>query len=335
MDLNRIVADRLDGWVPIRVSCERTEPVVEWCYVGARRFEEPFFDETVRECFRSPFSVLFRHQTSMATLAERARVRPGLPPDGFIFHMSRSGSTLVAQLLSTLPDTVVISEAGPIDAVLRAHLAYPEVSDEVRVEWLRWIVSALGQRRSGDERHFFVKFDSWSILAFDVVRRAFPDVPWIFLFRDPVDVLVSQLARRSAHLVPGVLEPALVGLDEDSARALHPAAFCAHVLARVCDAALEAVAAGRGLLVNYRTVPEEVFSTVAHAFHLHLTADNVSRMRERALLDAKNPFVLYATDALQDRRAREAATEAASLELIPLYDRLEALRVSRADIGRA
>jgi hypothetical protein len=36
-------------------------------------------------------------------------------PDGFVFHMSRCGSTLVAQMLAVVPDHVVVSEAEPLD----------------------------------------------------------------------------------------------------------------------------------------------------------------------------------------------------------------------------
>src|SRR5262245_66577730 len=38
----------LEGWIPIRVSWVVPQPVVEWCYIGRRRYSEPFFAETVR-----------------------------------------------------------------------------------------------------------------------------------------------------------------------------------------------------------------------------------------------------------------------------------------------
>ena len=51
------------------------------------------------------------------------------------------------------------------------------------------------------------------------VRRAFPDVPWVFLFREPVQVLASHLRQRGAHMVPGAIDPALFGLDPGIDRA--------------------------------------------------------------------------------------------------------------------
>ena len=175
---------KLDGWLPIRVDWsamspqlagrDAVEPLVDWCRVGARRFVEPFFGQTIEKCLREPFSLLFRHQTSLEVLVEWQRARPGLQPSGFIFHMSRCGSTLLTQMLAALPQNIVISEASPISGILRAKSSM--ATDEQKVAWLRAMLSALGQRRSGRETHFFVKFDSWHTFNLSLIRRAFPDV---------------------------------------------------------------------------------------------------------------------------------------------------------------
>src|SRR5215208_1425097 len=114
-------ADRLAGWVPIRLYREQSSAFVDWCYPGERRFTDPFFDQTVEQCLRHPFNLLFRHQTPIETLGQRHESHPGLPPAGFIFHLSRCGSTLITQMLAALAKNVVISEAAPIDSVLRAR----------------------------------------------------------------------------------------------------------------------------------------------------------------------------------------------------------------------
>jgi len=69
---------------------------VDWCHLGSVRFTEPFFDQTVNQCFRHPADVLFQPETSMSALGELHERRAGLAPSGFIFHASRSGSTLVS-----------------------------------------------------------------------------------------------------------------------------------------------------------------------------------------------------------------------------------------------
>src|SRR5688572_7060783 len=111
----------LDGWVPFRLFSRGGEPWVDWVHLGDARFTEPFFEQTIRRCLRHPADALFRHQTPLTALSELYRQRPGLTPAGFVFHWSRCGSTLVAQMLAALEQSTVISEAGPLDAVLRAN----------------------------------------------------------------------------------------------------------------------------------------------------------------------------------------------------------------------
>jgi len=121
------------------------------------------------------------HRTPIAELGDWHAASPGMMPAGFIFHMSRCGSTLISQMLAALPQTVVISEASPIDWLARTT----RVSEPVRSQWLRWMVSALGQRRSGTENRYFIKFDSPTVMALPFIRRVFPSVPWVFAFRNP------------------------------------------------------------------------------------------------------------------------------------------------------
>jgi hypothetical protein len=71
-------------WLPVRVAHD--DPGVDWCHFAGERLAAPFYANTVRRM-----------------------------PDGFVFHMSRCGSTLVAQMLAVVPDHVVASEAELVD----------------------------------------------------------------------------------------------------------------------------------------------------------------------------------------------------------------------------
>lgn len=153
-----------DGWIPFRLRHGASGLRVDWCYLGGLRFTNPFFEQTVNQCFQHPANVLFQHETPISALGELHERRAGLAPSGFIFHVSRCGSTLVSQMLAALPENAVISEAGPIGAILRSHLREPGITDDERVLWLRWLLNALGQRRFPAEKHLFVKFECWQIL---------------------------------------------------------------------------------------------------------------------------------------------------------------------------
>lgn len=305
---------------------------MDWCYLGARGFTEPFFDQTIQWCMSQPFNLLFHHRTPIEMLAERHEIKPGLQPTGFIFHMSRCGSTLVSQMLAALPRTVVVSEASPIDAVLRSHFRVPGLSDEERIDWLRWIVSALGQQRLGDENQFFIKLDSWNTLVLPLIRRAFPGVPWIFLYRNPVEVMISQMKRRGAHMVPGVIEPSLFGLSNDSIFLMQPEEYCARVLARICEAAVEHHESG--MLLSYKQLPEAMWTSIPHFFGIEYSTPDIERLNRVAQLDAKNPSLHFTNDTEgKNRSATEMIRNLADELVVPIYKQLEAARKTERTIS--
>jgi len=317
----------LEGWIPIQLYAKAREPQVDWAYLGKRQFREPFFSETVEDSLRLPFNLLFRHQTSIEVLRRLYEEQPGISPAGFIFHMSRCGSTLVSQMLASVPGNIVISEASPIDSVLRGDWGH-ELTNDGRVELLRWMVSALAQPRMGNERRFFVKFDAWNILHLPLIRQAFPDTPWIFLYRDPIEVLVSQSGRLGAHMIPTVIPPDLFGIDFQTLNSLSPQDYCSRVLAATCEAALRHSPSG-GRLINYAQLPEVVWLSVLDFFGVKLTEDDLATMKAAVKFDSKNPLTVFNDDRPRKRdQATESLRAAADRWLYPIYEQLEAARLA-------
>src|SRR5438034_6204511 len=99
----------------------------------------------------------------------------------------RAVAQRISRMLAAVSQNIVISEAGLIDSAIRPKSRSTSGTGEQRIEWLRWVVSALGQPRLGTEKHLFIKFDAWNVLDLPLIRRAFPAVSWIFLYRDPVE----------------------------------------------------------------------------------------------------------------------------------------------------
>jgi hypothetical protein len=281
-----------DGWMPFRISAIDGRPVVDWCHIGDEPFREPFFDDTIRACLRKPFNQLFRRRTTLEELGSWHERRPGIAPAGLIFHVSRCGSTLVAQLLASSAAHVVISEAAPIDALLRSP--DPAADAGVRARRLQWLVSALAQPRRGTETRCFIKFDSWSVFDLPIITRAFPGVPCLFLRREPAAVIASHLRQRGAHTVPQLIDPRLFGMDPDAATALPPREYIERVVTSL-DAALAAAAyATGGLVLDYSELPAAAWERLPAYFGFTLTAAERSAMKEAARFDAKHPAQLFA-----------------------------------------
>ena len=134
-------------------------------------------------------------------------------------------------MFASLEKNIVLSEPSPVESVLRANAYNPAVTDEQRSTWLRWLLMAFGRKRTDAEKHYFIKFDSWTTLEMGLILEAFPGVPWVFLYRDPLEVLVSQMNQRSAQMIPGTIGHLLPGFGladvmqmrpEDTARACWP-----------------------------------------------------------------------------------------------------------------
>ena len=313
------------GWLPIQVAPIHGELCVDWGYFGRHVLREPFFEDSIRTILCRPFSRLARHRTRLNDLPACLAQLPVQRPSGFIFHMSRCGSTLAAQMLAADPRNVVISEAAPLDTMVGLGHAVAGLPPEAHVQLIRDIVGALGHRRDAAHTRLFVKLDSWHALALPLFRRAFPDVPWVFFYREPSDVLASQVLERGIQTVPEYMPPAIFGLTDDDREPSD--AYCARVLARTCEAALAAHGAGGGLLVNYREMPDALFTRILPHFGIVPDAQARAAMTAAAQFDAKTPALNFAP---RNDLKREILTDdlraVADREIGPVYAALEALR---------
>ena len=313
-----------EGWLPIQTSWQRDQLYVHWSYFGAMRLNAPFFEGSIQRSQSKPFNRLFRYVTPITKLPEWLRTHPGLQPSGFIFHMSRCGSTLVSQMLAALDDSVVISEASPLDTVVRARQVRPGLSDDDHARWLNWIVSALGQPRGGGERHYFIKLDCWHTLALPLFRRAFPTVPWVF---DPVEVLVSQFRMPGMQMIPGMVGPDVFGM-ESSYDLQNRDDYCARVLAKICAPIAQQYSKTIGLLVNYRQLPEALWETIMPHFGVACSERDRVAMKDTARYDAKAPGLQFAPDVATKQQEAGAKTRSVAAEQLGgIYRRLEELRL--------
>jgi gluconate kinase len=315
-------------FLPFAVRGAQRPFSVEFCHLGRERLTRSFFEDHLQPRMRLPFNQLLRPRCTLDALVDLAKERPGLPPTGFIFHMSRCGSTLLAQLLAALPENVVLSEAAPIDSVLQLGTRDASVTDEDRVRWLQAMVSALGQPRAGGETRLFVKLDSWHTHFLPLIRRAFPSVPWIFLYREPLEVLVSQARQRGSQMIPGVLPPALVGIPAEERAGLTLDAYAARVLAGICRAAL-AHRDTLGRFVSYRELPDALEGSIAAHFGLGFTPEERALLATAARRDAKSPTQPFQPDTSAKQREATASLRALADEWLGgLHAQLEAARGS-------
>lgn len=266
------------GWTPIQIYLDSHQPVVEWCSLEDMNFSEPFFEQTVAQCLhKDPDRV--RVKTDLKALNKMHAISPGLEPTGFIFHVSRCGSTLVSQMLSALPQNLVISEAAPINSNLLAQ-DLPRIPEEQLIKWLQLTISALGQRQVRMERNYFIKFTEWNVLKLPLIQKAFPKVPWVFIYREPIEVMVSfsrtpmRLLSFESNYQIAEIAKCKLGLSLDEIEKINSTKeFCAKILANFYNAGLQMLNK-HALLINYEQLPEVMWTFLPDFFQLNLTAQD-------------------------------------------------------------
>lgn len=305
------------GWYPLfaQRDAQTGEASLCWRDLGQLPFSEPFFINTLA---RQPYE---ERRVCHTPLAALAALGDCLAPDAFIFHVSRCGSTLLTQLLATLPHCVVLSEPTVIDSLLRLHHDGMDTGNSVAL--LRQTILALGQRRTGAETHFFIKFDCWHIHHLALLRQAFPGTPCLFLYREPQAVLASHQRQRGPQMVPGMLHPALLPLPAHRLAPGDHDGYAGVVLSSLFTAARPHAAAGQLQLIHYHQLPGIVFDDLLPRFHIATTAGQLQAMRERGGVHAK-----YGTAFTGDARPHPASGLSAIAEQIQAgYRALEDLRI--------
>jgi hypothetical protein len=312
-----------EDWIPCRVAWEQNRPLIDWCYLGGARFDEPFFRQTIGRAMRRPFSAAFLRRAPIEAWNDAASPDPA----GLIFHMSRCGSTLISQMLKAIAGVTVFSEAPPVDAVVRAPELGIDVCDEQHADWLRRIVRALGSGGALGQRAYLLKVDCWHALDLPLFLRAFPSVPWIFAYRDPIEVLASHALEPGEWTNRGFLRAERFGFDP---AVIPPAAlpeYRTHLLAGILRGVLEYGNELEAHLVNYSQLPDWGWTTLPRMFGLDPGAQEITAMQSVATQDPKRSPFAFVPDA---ERKRASATQVIHMlcetHLYPLYRKLEAQR---------
>jgi len=276
----------LRSWTPIRVRTSSTTPSIDWALLDGPP-TEPFFEQSAQRAMTDPFNQVFGVRTPLDAFEEIDGDGPS--PAGFVFHMSRCGSTLIARMLARLRSTVVLSEPQPIDALIRLHRREGGADGAVFARRLRGFVSAV-LRAQGGERRAIVKFHAWHVLELPLIAAAYPDVPWIFVYREPREVLQSQSRAAGGEYVGGTIDPAYLGITDVAE--LGSSEYGPRFIGALCRAALRVRGIGKRRFVPYASLPDAVPAQLLDFFGIDATADEIDAMKRVATIDAKDGQVL-------------------------------------------
>ncbi|MEP7308774.1 MAG: sulfotransferase [Acidobacteriota bacterium] len=268
-----------------------------------------------------------------------ARQAPSSAPAGFVFNASRCGSTLLANMLSAPIGHLTLKESSTIGVLLRELLVTASESERLELEDLLAATLPLfgrivGPRDGRPGPRLFVKPHSLATVSAATLLRLFPTTPAVFLYRDPMMVVASMLAKApygDLHNRPReetVADfPALGDLPSD----LPAAAFYAYLWASPVESVL-ALPPGQCLLIDYEELvssPLAVIQRLTRHFGIERSHDTIVRMSAVTAVYAKDASGLTPFDpGGAHHRPPPSLVQRAEVSIVAedLYARLKARR---------
>ena len=326
------MVENLKGWLPVDAVVVEGRPGLTWLEMPDVPLAEPFFQQTVdRARSQNGRRELF---TEFDILLQLEKTLDSVPPTGFIFHSSRCGSTLVANACRAINNSITLSEPPALDklvARLTTDATNHDTKSAIYSALIRALVHVLGQRRIGTERHLFIKFACCSFSQIDRIRRIWPNVPWLFLYRDPIETIVSNVTSVPPWLVDddrrvlasitnaAATEVAAMSLEELCARTIGSLYSTAHRLAN-----------DGGMLLNYSQLSVPVISSVLKFFNVSPSSEELEAIARVSMIYSKEASSTRAFISDADAKLRQASTlvrEVAAAWAIEPYRRLEEKRM--------
>lgn len=297
--------------------------LVDWADFRGVDLHEAFFGWTARRLTAN--GALFL-QTGVSELLRFHRRFGSRPPAGFVVHMTRCGSTLLARALHRLSGAVCFSEAPPLNAALLASL-WPSTPEApfLRREVLRATVLAFTHCHDGAAEDVYFKTSFGTGRMARVLKELWPETPVVFLFRDPLEVLASweSTGGPTADLARNFFGDEAIGtegqVDIDST---------ARIIGRICRQAVED-APSIDAFIEYEDLAAEGLyaAMVASGARSEAVAEARPRIEILRQADAKRSGRAFEHDSVRKRAgASLLAREAAERHLIVPFNELRRLK---------
>ena len=325
----------LRGWMPVDAVVVNGRPGLSWMNLGEVSLTEPFFQQTVDKLKAEDRNreELF---TEFDTLIQLEKTFDSVAPSGFIFHSSRCGSTLLANACRALDGAIVLSEPPAVDKLMARFIT--DVDEHHTKEALysiilRAVVAALGQRRTGNERRLFLKYSCCSVFQIERVQRIWPDVPWVFLYRDPVETIVSNMQNLPTWLQDDdhrVLA-SITGTSTSEVAAMSPEELCARSIGSFYATA-HRVANDRALLLNYNQLTVTEIANVLRFFGVEPAAaevETIARQTQKYSNAASGDRAFVADTGAKQKAASDLVREMAHRWAAGSYQLLEQKRLGK------
>lgn len=284
----------LKDWMPYAYHSRTGE--VSWCLPQGRAVQ-PFHDEYISHCRQYLVNALLSPRISVDKMLRHADALAEIAdPAGFIFHLSRCGSTLVSGCLAQLEQCSVLSESPLLTEILLAG----NINWEDKKALLRLCLHLQG-RPSPEQPLIVVKWNAWDLFHWAMIREIWPNVPVLLLTRDPVEILASH-ARSAGRHMSG--DPGLAHVhDVLGSRATYasPLDYRTQVLRELMTEMARVSDENRVFLLDYAELGESALVEICSRFGIGVSPHQHMELRRRLALNSKSPERTFQADGAEKR----------------------------------
>ncbi len=265
------------GLLPLELHYDARE--ITWLDFGDMHLRETFLEISAEERLSRDAGALSA-VTDLDVLETPDLYPDALSPAGFIFHVGRCGSTLLAKVLSSLDRHIVIKEAEPVQQLLGVE--YEEAFRDHRAPFFQSLLNIYGHRRLPVQERFFVKFSSNHVKRLEMIRGLYPGVPWLFLYRNPYEIIPTFLEGpawfiRNKNTAEGAFDAAL---PIEVIERMSDLAFAVQVESSTLRIAIQNTC-DHCLFVDYTQLKPESLPRILRFFGLNVTGEEYDGMVEQ------------------------------------------------------
>ncbi|MCA1930481.1 hypothetical protein [Rheinheimera sp.] len=300
-------------WLPY--AYKSTEQEVLWLPAFGRPTQS-YFSDYVTEVQQSIVASLLKPKTRLKVLLKQRQDIEFSIPAGFIFHLSRCGSTLVSRSIAVSNSCRVIAESGLLTSVLQDR----QLEDEERGIALKLLLALQGKLRD-KEQHLVVKWNAWDLNFLQQIILLYPSVPLVFLTRQPLAILASHQKTAGWHMVPLMAQRRLFELvpDLEEGSLLH---YQQLVLQHLMREILKYAALELALVIDYQQLPQQIEQGILPFFKLCFSDAELREMNLSQQRYSKNPELLFQPDLWKQSHFTAVQSEELRQQLLPMYQQL-------------
>jgi hypothetical protein len=286
---------------------------------------------------------LARHKDQAASATPTGQIVPKpLNLTAAVFHESRCGSTLVANTLAAMDPAKhrAYSESQPAASAIKSVCGehFSRCSETQAAKILSDVMYLMSRTNDPAEERVFFKFQSITTKFVSVFQLAFPEVPWMFIYRDPVQVMMSHVKddprlekaicvrTQKQHHPPSDIAKIAARHGRPDASHMPPEEYCAAHLAAITESAVDRLN-DYAIPVLYDALPNVLYESVLpKIMGRDLTTTEITNIQEVSQQYSKGRggrHGQFEGDSEQkEQAASEAVKQAAQTYLQESFDQL-------------